>query len=128
MSDEVVINLIVNGERVRRRVEARRHLVDFLRLDLGLMGTHTGCEHGACGTCTVRIDGLIARGCLVLAASLGAGPWHPATIGAAQAALDRDLDPPADQHGGAEMKRHLARVLLARALVELDPASKVAAA
>ena len=70
MSDEVVINLIVNGERVRRRVEARRHLVDFLRLDLGLMGTHTGCEHGACGTCTVRIDGLIARGCLVLAASL----------------------------------------------------------
>ena len=61
-------------------------------------------------------------------ASLGAGPWHPATIGAAQAALDRDLDPPADQHGGAEMKRHLARVLLARALADLDPASKGAAA
>ena len=45
-------------------------MVDFLRLDLGLMGTHTGCEHGACGACTVRVDGLIARGCLVLAASL----------------------------------------------------------
>ena len=70
MSIEVEINLTVNGERVRRRVEARRHLVDFLRLDLGLMGTHTGCEHGACGACTVRVDGRIARGCLVLAASL----------------------------------------------------------
>ena len=70
MSTEIEIGLTVNGERVRRRVEARRHLVDFLRLDLGLMGTHTGCEHGACGACTVRVDGLIARGCLVLAASL----------------------------------------------------------
>ena len=70
MSFEVEINLMVNGERVRRRIEARRHLIDFLRLDLGLMGTHTGCEHGACGACTVRVDGLIARGCLVLAASL----------------------------------------------------------
>ena len=70
MNNEVEIELTVNGERVRRRVEARRHLIDFLRLDLGLMGTHTGCEHGACGACTVRVDGLIARGCLVLAASL----------------------------------------------------------
>jgi carbon-monoxide dehydrogenase small subunit len=55
---------------VSRRIEARRHLVDFLRLDLGLMGTHTGCEHGICGACTVRVDGKIVRGCLVLAASL----------------------------------------------------------
>ena len=70
MNTEIAITLTVNGERVRRRVEARQHLVDFLRLDLGLMGTHTGCEHGSCGACTVRVDGLIARGCLVLAASL----------------------------------------------------------
>ncbi len=70
MSTEVNVTLTVNGERVTRRVEARRHLVDFLRLDLGLNGTHTGCEHGSCGACTVRIDGVIARGCLVLAASL----------------------------------------------------------
>jgi carbon-monoxide dehydrogenase small subunit len=70
MSTEVAIDLTVNGERVSRRVEARRHLIDFLRLDLGLMGSHTGCEHGVCGACTVRVDGLIARGCLVLAASL----------------------------------------------------------
>jgi aerobic-type carbon monoxide dehydrogenase small subunit (CoxS/CutS family) len=70
MSSEVDISLTVNGERVARRVEARRHLIDFLRLDLGLMGSHTGCEHGVCGACTVRVDGAIVRGCLVLAASL----------------------------------------------------------
>ena len=70
MSRDVDISLTVNGERVSRRVEARRHLVDFLRLDLGLMGSHTGCEHGVCGACTVRVDGRIVRGCLVLAASL----------------------------------------------------------
>jgi carbon-monoxide dehydrogenase small subunit len=70
MSAEVAITLTVNGERVSRRVEARRHLVDFLRLDLGLMGSHTGCEHGVCGACTLRVDGKIVRGCLVLAAAL----------------------------------------------------------
>ena len=70
MSTVVDIALTVNGERIARRVEARRHLIDFLRLDLGLMGTHTGCEHGVCGACTVRVDGSIVRGCLVLAASL----------------------------------------------------------
>ena len=70
MSTAIDVSLTVNGERVSRRIEARRHLVDFLRLDLGLMGTHTGCEHGICGACTVRVDGKIVRGCLVLAASL----------------------------------------------------------
>jgi aerobic-type carbon monoxide dehydrogenase small subunit (CoxS/CutS family) len=70
MSTTVDVSLTVNGERVSRRTEARRHLVDFLRLDLGLMGSHTGCEHGVCGACTVRVDGKIVRGCLVLAASL----------------------------------------------------------
>jgi len=70
MRHDADITLIVNGEAVSRRVEARRHLIDFLRLDLGLMGSHTGCEHGVCGACTVRVDGKIVRGCLVLAASL----------------------------------------------------------
>ena len=59
--------LEVNGERVRRRVEARVHLADFLRNELGLTGTHLGCEHGICGACTVRVDGEIVRGCLMLA-------------------------------------------------------------
>ena len=70
MTHQVPLSLTVNGERVACRVEARQHLIDFLRLELGLMGSHTGCEHGVCGACTVRVDGLIVRGCLVLAASL----------------------------------------------------------
>jgi len=70
VSTHADISLTVNGERVSRHVEVRRHLIDFLRLDLGLMGSHTGCEHGVCGACTVRVDGQIVRGCLVLAASL----------------------------------------------------------
>lgn len=70
MSARVEITLTVNGERVTRSVEPRRHLVDFLRIDLGLTGSHAGCEHGVCGACTLRVDGEIVRGCLVLAASL----------------------------------------------------------
>ncbi|HEX2217054.1 MAG TPA: (2Fe-2S)-binding protein [Xanthobacteraceae bacterium] len=61
------IALTVNGEPVRESVEARKTLVDFLREDLGLTGSHVGCEHGVCGACTVRLDGVIVRGCLTLA-------------------------------------------------------------
>ena len=57
----------VNGEDVRERVEARKTLVDFLREDLGLTGSHVGCEHGVCGACTVLVDGEVVRGCLTLA-------------------------------------------------------------
>jgi carbon-monoxide dehydrogenase small subunit len=64
----VDISLRVNGEDVRERVEARKTLVDFLREDLGLTGSHIGCEQGVCGACTVRLDGAVVRGCLVLAA------------------------------------------------------------
>jgi len=52
---------------VRRRVPARQHLVDFLRDELELTGSHAGCEHGVCGACTVRVNGEIVRGCLMLA-------------------------------------------------------------
>jgi aerobic carbon-monoxide dehydrogenase small subunit len=61
------ISLRVNGEDVHERVEARKTLVDFLRDDLGLTGSHVGCEHGVCGACTVKVDGEVVRGCLVLA-------------------------------------------------------------
>jgi aerobic carbon-monoxide dehydrogenase small subunit len=61
------ISLTVNGEAVREAVEPRKTLVDFLREDLGLTGSHVGCEHGVCGACTVRVDGAVVRGCLVLA-------------------------------------------------------------
>ncbi|MDB5598626.1 MAG: (2Fe-2S)-binding protein [Xanthobacteraceae bacterium] len=61
------VTLTVNGEPVSRPVPVRLSLVDFLRGDLGLTGTHVGCEHGVCGACTVRLDGRIVRGCLMLA-------------------------------------------------------------
>ena len=59
--------LTLNGEAVTRRIPVRQNLVDFLREDMGLTGTHIGCEHGICGACTVRVDGKIVRGCLMLA-------------------------------------------------------------
>ncbi|MGN6572962.1 MAG: (2Fe-2S)-binding protein [Pseudolabrys sp.] len=68
MSDTALdISMTVNGERVSERVDARKTLVDFLRDDLVLTGSHVGCEHGVCGTCTVRVNGEIVRGCLMLA-------------------------------------------------------------
>src|SRR4029079_17846712 len=57
----------VNGERVSRSVPVRQHLVDFLRIELGLTGAHLGCEHGICGACSVRVDGAVVRVCLMLA-------------------------------------------------------------
>ncbi len=61
------IAMTVNGEEVRERVDARQTLVDFLRETLALTGSHVGCEHGICGACTVRVDGEVVRGCLLLA-------------------------------------------------------------
>ncbi|MAM69027.1 MAG: (2Fe-2S)-binding protein [Rhodospirillaceae bacterium] len=70
------ITLTVNGESVTRCVESRTNLVDFLRYELGLTGSHVGCEHGVCGACTIRMDGRIVRGCLTLAAQAdGAEVW-----------------------------------------------------
>ncbi len=67
MTASVSIKLTVNGETVTADVPPRMHLADFLRERLSLTGTHIGCEHGVCGACTVRLDGDIVRGCLVLA-------------------------------------------------------------
>jgi aerobic carbon-monoxide dehydrogenase small subunit len=64
---DVVVTLTLNGETVTETVEPRTHLADFLRDQMGLTGTHIGCEHGVCGACTVRIDGDIVRACLTLA-------------------------------------------------------------
>jgi aerobic carbon-monoxide dehydrogenase small subunit len=61
------ISITVNGARYERDVEPRTTLVDFLRDDLGLLGTHTGCEQGVCGACTVLLDGVSALACLLLA-------------------------------------------------------------
>jgi carbon-monoxide dehydrogenase small subunit len=61
------LRLRVNGHTIEARVEARRQLADFLREDLGLRGTHLGCEHGVCGACTVLYNGEPVRSCLMLA-------------------------------------------------------------
>ena len=67
MSDLVSIRMTVNGQAHEGRCETRKLLVDFLREDLGLTGTHVGCEHGVCGACTVLVNGEAARSCLMLA-------------------------------------------------------------
>ena len=67
MSLKKKITLTVNGIQVTAEVKPRTHLVDFLREDLHLKGPHLGCEQGACGACTVKVDGQIIRGCLYLA-------------------------------------------------------------
>jgi aerobic carbon-monoxide dehydrogenase small subunit len=67
MDETLDTTLTVNGTQVTRRIPARMNLVDFLRDELDLTGSHVGCEHGVCGACTVRVDGEIVRGCLMLA-------------------------------------------------------------
>jgi carbon-monoxide dehydrogenase small subunit len=67
MPDTVDVTLTVNGDRVRRAIPVRLNLVDFLRGELRLTGSHVGCEHGICGACHVRVDGRVVRGCLMLA-------------------------------------------------------------
>jgi aerobic-type carbon monoxide dehydrogenase small subunit (CoxS/CutS family) len=89
MAEELNVQVTVNGRRHDRTVEPRRLLADFLREDLGLTGTHLGCEHGVCGACTVLVEGRPVRSCLMLAAQAdgadvrtveglaGDGPLHP---------------------------------------------------
>ena len=67
MSSKRVIRLTVNGNRYERLVEPRMTLADFLRGELDLTGTHLGCEHGACGACTILLNGEAVRSCLLLA-------------------------------------------------------------
>jgi carbon-monoxide dehydrogenase small subunit len=67
-SDLVEIETMINGRPLKALVKARQHLADYLRQELELTGTHLGCEHGACGACTVLVDGQAVRGCLMLAA------------------------------------------------------------
>jgi carbon-monoxide dehydrogenase small subunit len=87
--DRAPISLTINGERRQAAVSPRLLLSDFIRSDLGLTGTHVGCEHGVCGCCTVLLDGLPVRSCLMFAVQTnghtittvenlgGAGELHP---------------------------------------------------
>ncbi len=67
MPERLTVNLVVNGETFEREVEPRILLSDFLRHELGLTGTHVGCEHGVCGACTVLVEGEAVRACLMFA-------------------------------------------------------------
>ena len=67
MENQFNLSVTVNGETYQREVDPRRLLSDFLRHDLGLTGTHVGCEHGVCGACTVLLDGQAVRSCLLFA-------------------------------------------------------------
>ena len=67
MEQALTITLTVNGTQVTRHVAARQHLVNSPMEDLGRTGSHIGCEHGVCGACTIRVNGEIVRGCLMLA-------------------------------------------------------------
>ena len=67
------VNITVIGQNQRCGVQPRTHLIDFLRDELGLKGSHLGCEHGVCGACTVRVNGQIVRGCLTLAVQTDGG-------------------------------------------------------
>ena len=67
VSAAIDVSVTINGARYDTAVEARRSLSDFIREDLGLTGTHLGCEHGVCGACTVLLDGAAVRSCLMLA-------------------------------------------------------------
>jgi len=67
VSDTVLVWMTVNGQSRQGRCEPRKLLVDFLREDLGLTGTHVGCEHGICGACTIFVNGEAARSCLMFA-------------------------------------------------------------
>jgi carbon-monoxide dehydrogenase small subunit len=67
LEETMAVTMTVNGQRVSRAVPVRQNLIDFLRTELGLTGSHIGCEHGICGACSLRLDGAVVRGCLTLA-------------------------------------------------------------
>ena len=90
MGETRKITLTVNGKTCREEVEVRLTLADFLRLQLGLTGTHLGCEHGVCGACTILLDGRSARSCLMLAVQ---AHEHAITTVEGLAPNDRELSP-----------------------------------
>ncbi len=118
----VEIRAVVNGEVIARRVSARQTLVDFLRYELELTGSHVGCEHGVCGACTVRLDGEIVRGCLVLAAQID-GAVVETIEGLSDAGELADLQAAFHQRNALQCGFCTPGVLLtAAALLALNPA------
>lgn len=89
MSDLHPITVTINGVKQHFHVEPRLHLVDFLRENVGLKGSHLGCEHGVCGACTVELDGQIIRGCLTLAVQANGSEVNTIEGASASGALEQ---------------------------------------
>lgn len=121
MADLHTIRLAVNGEQHQCSVAPRMHLVDLLREQLGLKGTHLGCEHGVCGACTVEVNGRIVRGCLTLAVQANGGSVQ--TIeGLSQSGVIRDLQAAFVQHNALQCGFCTSGMLMAaKELVEQQP-------
>ena len=90
MAAKFNVSLTINGEQVEREVEPRLLLVDFIRHELDLTGTHVGCEHGVCGACTVLLDGMPVRACIMLAVQANG---HSLTTVEGLASNEKDLHP-----------------------------------
>ena len=121
MADLHTIRLAVNGEQHQCSVAPRTHLVDLLREQLGLKGTHLGCEHGVCGACTVEVNGRIVRGCLTLAVQANGGRVQ--TIeGLSRSGVIRDLQEAFVQHNALQCGFCTSGMLMAaKELVEQRP-------
>ena len=128
MGEKRVVRVKVNGKAYEAEAEVRMHLADFIRQELGLTGTHIGCEHGVCGACTILLDGKIRRASVTVS---GVGP-SPVRLTAAEKALvgqapnadlfrsvaeeGRKIEALSDIHAPSEYRQHLAAVLSRRAL------------
>jgi carbon-monoxide dehydrogenase small subunit len=99
MKDLRKVSVTVNGQRHERTVESRLSLADFLRHELGLTGTHVGCEHGVCGACTVLVGGSTARACLMLAVQADGQEVHTVEGLAEDGELNRLQQAFWDKHG-----------------------------
>lgn len=97
---EHMIDVTINGERMRKSIESRLTLSDFIRCDAGFTGVHVGCEHGVCGACTVIVDGEAVRSCLMLAVQTdGSTITTVEGISAADGGLHRVQEAMRDAHG-----------------------------
>ncbi len=116
------ISFTLNGNAHQARVEARTLLSDFIRHDLGLTGTHVGCEHGVCGACTILVDGRTVRSCLLFAAQVdGASIETIEGLGATREEMDPIQQSFWDHHGLQCGFCTPAMILVARELLTTNP-------
>ncbi len=121
LSGHVEIDMTVNGQRRRCVTSVRRTLVDFLRDDLRLTGTKIGCEHGVCGACTVLLDGLPVRACLIFAVQVGDGEIRTIESLASPGRRLTPLQQSFQEHSGLQCGFCTAGILMsATALAESD--------